>query len=77
MSKIVPNPISTKQRPGSDGLWRALDHDEMVDLAISTYGSEAATAAAYCALDAWTDGRHHDYGFWFEVFLRLRKRGLM
>jgi hypothetical protein len=46
----------------------------MVEAAIHLYGSEAATAAAYCALEAWTERRHSDYGFWFEVFLRLRDR---
>ncbi|WKL39525.1 hypothetical protein Q1M64_02760 (plasmid) [Sinorhizobium meliloti] len=46
----------------------------MVEAAIGLYGSEAATAAAYCALEAWTERRDSDYGFWFEVFLRLRDR---
>ena len=74
VSKIPCNPAPGQQSPRKDGFWQKHQQEEMVEAAIHLYGSEAATAAAYCALEAWTERRHSDYGFWFEVFLRLRDR---
>jgi hypothetical protein len=74
VSKIFGNPPSAEQGSRKDGFWQKRQQEEMVEAAIQLYGSEAATAAAHCALEAWTERRHSDYGFWFEVFLRLRNR---
>lgn len=74
MSTILRNPASGEQCPRPDGFWQKHQQDDMVEASIYLYGDEAATAAAYCALEAWTERRHSDYGFWFEVFLRLRDR---
>ncbi|ASJ61659.1 hypothetical protein KEM44_03115 (plasmid) [Sinorhizobium meliloti] len=74
MSKIFDNPAVGEQSPRKDGFWQKHQQEEVVEAAIGLYGSEAATAAAYCALEAWTERRDSDYGFWFEVFLRLRDR---
>ena len=73
MSKIFCNPAIGEQSPRKDGFWQKHQQEEVVEAAIGLYGSEAAVAAAYCALEAWTERRHGDYGFWFEVFLRLRR----
>jgi hypothetical protein len=74
VSKIFGNPPSAEQGSRKDGFWQKHQQEEVVEAAIQLYGSEAATAAAHCALEAWTERRHSDYGFWFEVFLRLRNR---
>ncbi|AAK65180.1 hypothetical protein [Sinorhizobium meliloti] len=74
MSKIFDNTAVGEQSPRKDGFWQKQQQEEVVEAAIGLYGSEAATAAAYCALEAWTERRDSDYGFWFEVFLRLRDR---
>ena len=74
MSKVFRIPASGEHSPRQDGFWQKHQQAEMVEAAIHLYGSDAATAAAYCALEAWTERRHSDYGFWFEVFLRLRDR---
>jgi hypothetical protein len=74
VSKIFRNHAIGEQSPRKDGFWQKHQQEEVVEAAIGLYGSEAAIAAAYCALEAWTERRHGDYGFWFEVFLRLRNR---
>lgn len=39
-----------------------------------TYGTQAATAAAHCALAADSDARPADYRFWLAVFKLVRAR---
>lgn len=74
MSQYLCNSVSGEQSPRKDGFWQEHLQEDVIDAATRLYGDEAATAAAYCALEAWTERRHSDYGFWFEVFLRLKDR---
>jgi hypothetical protein len=77
MSKIVRNTESTENALLKNGFWNVYDREEAAEAAITLYGADAATAVAFCALDAWTDGRCSDYDFWFDIFLRLKNRSLM
>ena len=40
--------------------------------ATALYGSDAPTAVAFCALEAWFEDKKDEYGFWLRVFRRLR-----
>ncbi|MBZ9811129.1 hypothetical protein LB542_16055 [Mesorhizobium sp. BR1-1-9] len=55
-------------------LWDFADPAAAVKAAIQLYGSDAATAAAWCALTANFDGREEDYRFWCAVFSKLGKK---
>jgi len=68
------NTVSVEQRPREDGFWQEHQKEGVIETAFALYGDEAATAAAYCALEAWTERRSSDYHFWFDVFLQLRGR---
>ncbi|WP_210270411.1 hypothetical protein [Ensifer oleiphilus] len=74
MSKILVKPSGISDTGGKDGIWKNFRAEEAVTAAIDLYGPQAATAAAYCALDAWTEARSDDYKFWFGVFSKLRDR---
>ncbi|NDK52802.1 hypothetical protein [Rhizobium laguerreae] len=50
------------------------DPDSAAEAAVELFGVEAATAVAYCALQARSDERKEDYKFWFETFCRLTGR---
>lgn len=52
-----------------DGIPAAIALDVMRDL----YGLHAATAAAWCAIEARSDGIDDHYRFWFGLFCVLRK----
>jgi hypothetical protein len=52
-----------------DGIPAAIALEVMRDL----YGLHAATAAAWCAIEARSDGIDHQYRFWFGLFCVLRK----
>lgn len=52
-------------------LWHRFDPELAVEAAIALYGPSAATAAAWCAALAQSDGRESDYRFWLGVFKRL------
>jgi hypothetical protein len=52
-------------------LWELADPRTAGQAAIELYGSNAATAAAWCALTAHFDGRTGDYRFWCAVFSEL------
>ncbi|SDA87613.1 hypothetical protein [Sinorhizobium sp. NFACC03] len=73
MSRIIPT--SNFELSRKDGC-RELNHGEAAAVATDIYGNEAATAVAYCALEAWVDRRTADYDFWFEVFRRLMVSGV-
>lgn len=47
------------------------DPESMMEAAIELFGDEAATAVAHCGLEAWTEGRSDDFGFWVVIFRRL------
>ncbi|WP_246674419.1 hypothetical protein [Mesorhizobium sp. B2-2-2] len=48
--------------------------ERAVITAIELYGQDAATAVAWCALDANLAGRTADYRFWCQVFRSLTDR---
>jgi hypothetical protein len=56
-------------------LWELSDPAAAVDAAVELYGSDAATATAWCALTAHFDGRQSDYRFWCTVFSKLGSNG--
>jgi len=74
VSEFLCNTVSVERRPREDGAWKEHEKAGAVETAISLYGNEAATAAAYCALDAWVERRRSDYNFWFDVFVELKHR---
>jgi hypothetical protein len=55
-------------------LWDLADPAAAVQAAVKLYGSDAATAAAWCALTANFEGRQSDYRFWCAVFSKLGNR---
>ncbi len=52
-----------------DGIHAAVAFEVMRD----HYGVYAATAAAWCAIEARGDGKDDHYRFWFGLFCDLRK----
>jgi hypothetical protein len=67
---------SRSERPDQTCL-EAADQDNSADSAIieqalALYGSQAATAVAFCALDAWFEGEDSEYRRMAGIFQRLR-----
>jgi hypothetical protein len=46
--------------------------DAIIDQALALYGSDAATAVAYCALDAWFEDEEVEFRRFARMFRRLR-----
>ncbi|MDW5315982.1 hypothetical protein [Rhizobium sp. PL01] len=46
--------------------------DAIVDQALALYGSAAATAIAYCAIDAWFEDEKDEFNRFAAMFRRLR-----
>jgi hypothetical protein len=46
--------------------------DTIIAQAHALYGSEAATAIAYCGMDAWFEGEEVEFRHFAEMFRRLR-----
>lgn len=46
--------------------------DAIIDQARALYGSEAATAVAYCGLDAWFENEEVEFRRFARMFRRLR-----
>lgn len=46
--------------------------DEVVDLSIRLFGEGAATAIAFCALDARLNGDDHCFRIWVKAFRRFQ-----
>lgn len=46
--------------------------EAIIEQAHVLYGSEAATAVAFCGLDAWFDGEEEEFRRLAGVFRRLR-----
>lgn len=46
--------------------------DAIIEHAHALYGSEAATAVAFCGLDAWFDGEEAEFRRLAGMFRRLR-----
>ncbi len=69
------NPFrSNKTQEGSP---QPADHSDPVDDAIiaealTLYGSEAATAVAYCGLEAWSEDEEVEFRRFARLFRRLR-----
>ena len=67
---------SRSERPDQISLEAAnLDNsadNAIIDQALAFYGSQAATAVAFCALDAWFEGEESEYRRLAGMFRRLR-----
>lgn len=46
--------------------------DTIIEQAHALYGSEAATAVAFCGLDAWLEGEEVEFRRLADIFRRLR-----
>lgn len=71
MSKLQ----SVNYHPGScrdARAWHGTATKTAVDAALELFGSGAAAAAAWCAIEARNDHRESDYRFWLGVFMQLR-----
>ncbi|RWA68519.1 hypothetical protein EN836_30215 [Mesorhizobium sp. M1C.F.Ca.ET.193.01.1.1] len=44
----------------------------IIEHAAKLYGSDAPTAVAFCALEAWFENKKDEYSFWLRIFRRLR-----
>ena len=47
-------------------------NDSLIAEAHALYGSDAATAVAYCGLDAWFEGEEVEFRRFARLFRRLR-----
>jgi hypothetical protein len=45
--------------------------EAIIDQAHALYGSDAATAVAYCGLDAWFEGEEVEFRRFAQLFRRL------
>jgi hypothetical protein len=61
-------PQATSPQPATQG---NPGDDAIIDQAHSLYGSDAATAVAYCGLDAWFEGEEVDFRRFARLFRRL------
>lgn len=62
-------PQPTSPQPTNDG---DPTDDIIVAQAHALFGSEAATAVAYCGLDAWFEGEEEEFRRLAALFRRLR-----
>ncbi|CAN7593021.1 hypothetical protein [Pararhizobium sp. LjRoot238] len=62
-------PQATSRQPADQG--NPAD-DAIIDQALALYGSEAATAVAYCGLDAWFEDEEEEFRRFTRIFRRLR-----
>ena len=60
-----PQAISPQPADGNSG------DDAIIDQAYALYGSDAASAVAYCGLDAWFDGEEVEFRLFARLFRRL------
>jgi hypothetical protein len=56
--------------------WHHITVADVVAMATEIYGSDAVTAAAWCAIEARSDCRESDYRFWLRVFKHLRQQSV-
>jgi hypothetical protein len=69
------NPSRSKrpEQTSSDATKKAQPNDDaVIEQAHALYGSEAATAIAFCGLDAWFEGEEEEFRRLAGVFRRLR-----
>ena len=57
-----------------DANGQIVDAGTATKLALDLYGSNAKTAAAWCALNSHFDGREAEYRLWCRVFQALPER---
>lgn len=62
-------PQPTNPEPANDG--NPAD-DVIIEQAHALFGSEAATAVAFCGLDAWFEGEEEEFRRLAGLFRRLR-----
>ena len=55
-----------------NSFWDLASPEQAAEALVRFYGSDAARAAAECALAADADNRDDDYRFWLAVFHNLR-----
>lgn len=64
--------------PAMKGIFANIsDPNTAAEVVIELFGANAATAVAYCALQARADQRNEDCRFWFEPFCPLTGLPLM
>jgi hypothetical protein len=72
---VSRNPSRSKRpqqtNPGAANDGNPAD-DAIIEQAHALYGSEAATAVAFCGLDAWFDGEEEEFRRLAGLFRRLR-----
>ncbi|CAN7617776.1 hypothetical protein LJR255_004630 [Pararhizobium sp. LjRoot255] len=61
-------PKATSPQPAAQG---KPGDDAIIDQAHVLYGSDAATAVAYCGLDAWFEGEEVEFRRFAQLFRRL------
>jgi hypothetical protein len=61
-------PKATKPQPAAQD---NSGDDAVIDQAHALYGSDAATAVAYCGLDAWFEGEEEEFRRFARLFRRL------
>lgn len=61
-------PQTTSSQPAAQG---KLADDAIIDQAYALYGSDAATAVAYCGLDAWFESEEVEFRRFAQLFRRL------
>jgi hypothetical protein len=67
-------PVRSKRRQITSPQLAAQDDpgdDVIIDQAHALYGSDAATAVAYCGLDAWFEGEEVEFRRFVRLFRRL------
>lgn len=67
-----PHPMNGTCRALSGAASDNEDNFRITECAAALYGSDAPTAVAYCALEAWCEGNQDEYQLWLDVFRRLR-----
>ncbi len=62
-------PQATSPQPATQG---DLADGAIIDHAHALYGSDAATAVAFCGLDAWFEGEEVEFQRFARLFRRLK-----
>jgi hypothetical protein len=67
------NPVRSKRPQAKSSQLAAQGNpgDAIIDQAHALYGSDAATAVAYCGLDAWLEGEEVEFRRFARLFRRL------
>jgi len=71
---MTRNPVRSKRPQATSPQPAAQDNpgdEAIIDQAHALYGSDAATAVAYCGLDAWFEGEEVEFRRLARLFRRL------